>query len=332
MRVSMVKVSIAIATYNGETYLEEQLNSFLTQTRQPDEVVISDDCSTDGTLEIIRAFAAKASFDVVYSSNEKNLGFVESFNEALRRCTGDLVFLSDQDDVWFPEKIATMTELAKKTPHAMVLMNDAVLTDANLRGAGITRLDQLASLDLKASSFTTGCCIMIRRRFLDLVLPIPTESWTHDIWIVTLADMLDCRIIYRKPLQSYRRHDGNVSAGKAITFKKGRSVSRLIGQFHSLITAEHNLSPQIDRWVKRINALENLAGRWEPASEAQKIRDYIVERNLFVQALCRRNEIRQLHGVNRLFVGTRFLIDGGYAHFRGIRSLLKDLFFSSAIK
>ena len=99
-----LRISIAMSTYNGGKYLQEQLDSFLAQTSLPDELVITDDCSTDNTLEIIQAFAAMAPFEVRWEQNEKNLGYTGNFNQALMKTTGDLVFLSDQDDVWFPEK------------------------------------------------------------------------------------------------------------------------------------------------------------------------------------------------------------------------------------
>ena len=121
---SPLKISIAMATYNGAAYLQEQLDSFLAQTRLPDEVVITDDCSTDETLEIIKGFEESAPFNVHWEQNEHNLGYTGNFNKALIKTTGDLVFLSDQDDVWFRDKLEQVERYAAEHPAALVLMND----------------------------------------------------------------------------------------------------------------------------------------------------------------------------------------------------------------
>ena len=120
-----MKISIAMATYNGARYLRAQLQSFVDQTRQPDELIIKDDCSTDGTETIVREFGKTAPFKVEFHRNQQNLGYCGNFNAALMRATGDLVFLSDQDDVWFPEKIEHMIGVAERHPEALVVMNDA---------------------------------------------------------------------------------------------------------------------------------------------------------------------------------------------------------------
>jgi glycosyltransferase involved in cell wall biosynthesis len=104
--ICTMKTSIALATYNGEKYVEEQLDSYLTQTVLPDELIVSDDCSTDATQQMLGAFAKKAPFRVVLLCNIENVGYGQNFSRALSQTTGDLVFLSDKDDVWFPEKIA----------------------------------------------------------------------------------------------------------------------------------------------------------------------------------------------------------------------------------
>lgn len=100
-----MKISIAMATYNGAKYLQEQLDSFVTQTRQPDELVVCDDGSSDATVEILRHFAAGAPFAVEIHENEVNLSHAKNFEKALSLCGGDVIFFSDQDEVWFPEKV-----------------------------------------------------------------------------------------------------------------------------------------------------------------------------------------------------------------------------------
>src|SRR5215217_2190591 len=101
-----MRISIAMATYNGAGYLQEQLESFLSQTRQPDELIVCDDGSGDATLDILERFRQSVPFAVQIHRNETRLGFTKNFEKALLKCSGDLVFLSDQDDVWFAPKVA----------------------------------------------------------------------------------------------------------------------------------------------------------------------------------------------------------------------------------
>lgn len=206
-----LKISIAMATYNGGKYLREQLESFLAQTRLPDELIITDDCSTDDTLAIIQDFASSAPFEVFWEQSEKNLGYTGNFNKSLLRTTGDLVFLSDQDDVWFPNKIECIEHYSIKYPKDLVLMNNAALTDENLNDSGYTKLEQIKSAGLSDSSFVMGCCAAVRRELLNLCLPIPSRFKAHDDWIVKMAEGIERKRIFKDVLQYYRRHETNKS-------------------------------------------------------------------------------------------------------------------------
>ncbi len=215
-----MKISIAMATFNGEKFIDEQLNSFLSQTRLPDEVIVTDDCSSDRTEEIVRAFSEKAPFEVLFSRNEHNVGYCANFNNALKKTTGDLVFLSDQDDVWFPEKIDRISALAEKKPHVMAFMNNAELTDADLSPLGTTKLGQLYSAGFGSDSFVMGCCMAVKRDLLDLSMPIHSKFKSHDGWLSWFADGLGGKLIIDEVLQYYRRHNSNASWFVANSTKK----------------------------------------------------------------------------------------------------------------
>ena len=206
-----MKISIAMTTYNGEKYISEQLESFIAQTRQPDELVITDDCSTDKTMDILREFKKKSPFDVKIYSNKLNLGYTQNFNKSLQLCSGDIVFLSDQDDVWFSNKIEYMVRLSKRFPNKMVFMCDTEFTDAKLKPMNITKQFQIKSLGSNMSRFVTGCCIVVKRNFLNQILPIPKEFKGHDNWIVYIADKLNLRYVDSEVCQYYRRHGENES-------------------------------------------------------------------------------------------------------------------------
>lgn len=206
-----MRISIAMATYNGAKYLQEQLDSFLYQTRQPDELVVCDDGSTDATLEILEAFREQAPFDVRIYHNESNLGYIKNFEKALSLCTGDIIFLSDQDDVWFCNKVEKMTSILAIRHDIFVLQTDMVLADENMNPTRHTQLGNILALGHSPDTFLTGCGTAIRKEWLDLALPIPAEVAAHDNWIHRLALTLGVRALHEKPLQYYRRHGDNAS-------------------------------------------------------------------------------------------------------------------------
>jgi glycosyltransferase involved in cell wall biosynthesis len=206
-----MRVSIALASYNGAAFIAEQLDSFAGQSRLPDEVIVSDDRSGDGTRDIVAAFAARAPFTLRLVVNESRPGLVGNFSNALEHATGDLVFLSDQDDVWAPGKIARMTALAQAYPDALCLMNDAWLADGALVASGRTKLGEIRAAGLPESAFVMGCCAALRRELLDFALPIPSLMRAHDNWLVGIADQAGRVHRVAEPLQYYRLHGGNTS-------------------------------------------------------------------------------------------------------------------------
>jgi glycosyltransferase involved in cell wall biosynthesis len=230
-----MKISIAIATYNGQDFILEQLQSLVSQTIRPDEIIISDDNSTDDTVDLIEKFSVGAPVLIKVYKNKKRLNYARNFNEALKRTTGDLVFLCDQDDFWFPEKIETICELAGRYKEFQVFMNDAILADLNLNPTNLTKFNQIISSGLGKESFVMGCCAAVRRDFLDFVLPIPSELSSHDNWIVEIADGMKLKYFDARPLQLYRRHDGNTSQFIGnYTFKVNSLFRRLVGLLNAL--------------------------------------------------------------------------------------------------
>jgi glycosyltransferase involved in cell wall biosynthesis len=123
-------ISVAMATYNGETYLDEQLDSLAAQTRPPDELVVRDDGSEDGTVDVLHAFARRASFRVEVLAGGPRLGYAQNFMAASRACSGDLVFFADQDDLWRPTKLARVAQQVRRgQPRAV--FHDVTLVDGD---------------------------------------------------------------------------------------------------------------------------------------------------------------------------------------------------------
>jgi glycosyltransferase involved in cell wall biosynthesis len=206
-----IKLSIALATFNGEKFLNAQLESIENQSVLPHEVIVSDDCSTDKTLSILEKFKNRAPFTVKIIINTNNVGYTQNFAKAICATTGELVFLCDQDDHWYPNKIEKMLEVVSDKPDYMVYLNDAELADSDLNPIGKSKLASMAALKLPEQFFIMGCCAVIRQEFLDRILPIPSEVEGHDDWIVGIAGALGLKYILNRPLQIYRRHGQNAS-------------------------------------------------------------------------------------------------------------------------
>ncbi len=159
-----MKTSIAMATFNGAEYLQEQLESFLAQTRLPDELIVCDDGSEDDTLAILHAFQKTAPFHVEISENQTRLGCTKNFEKAASLCTGDLIFFSDQDDVWFENKLEVMIQFMENHPQVMVAVNDAEIVDEKLLPSGLLKSHQVLALGLQITSMHPGCCMVFRSK------------------------------------------------------------------------------------------------------------------------------------------------------------------------
>lgn len=214
-------ISVAMCTFNGERYLQEQLDSIAVQTRPPDEMVICDDRSQDGTPQIVRAFAARALFPVQFVVNEQNLGSTKNFEKAITLCQGNIIALSDQDDVWHPEKLRRMEEAFAADPQVGLVFSDGHIVDQNLRPLGarlrdsapITRVqEQLVRRGrcfeaLLMHNIVTGAAMAFRAGPRSLFLPIPNDvPLIHDGWIALIVSAISGAAFLPEPLISYRQH------------------------------------------------------------------------------------------------------------------------------
>lgn len=219
---AQLTVSIALCTYNGKAYLPAQWQSLLDQQQRPNEVVISDDLSTDGTADLIQQLAADAPFPVHVLKNSARLGSNKNFERALAACTGDLIFICDQDDFWLPEKINTLTSHMQQHPTTQVAFCDAYVTDEELNGRKgrfweEVRFDKRAqhrwqlgeSMEVMLDgNRVMGCAMVLRRSFLSTTLPIPADvpGYIYDGWIALVASALKAIDFIDQPLQLYRTH------------------------------------------------------------------------------------------------------------------------------
>jgi glycosyltransferase involved in cell wall biosynthesis len=216
-----VKLSIAMCTYNGADFLPAQLDSIITQTRPPDELVICDDGSTDDTSSLLKRFAAESGAPVSLHFNEQNLGSVKNFEKAIGLCTGDLIALSDQDDVWRSDKLQLIEESFQSYPEAGLVFSDAEVVDENLQPLNRRMWDEVGfdeqkrklvrlgrAFEVLITGWTvTGATMAFRSRFVPLALPVPDQiAMIHDGWIAVTIAAVARMIMIEEPLIEYRQH------------------------------------------------------------------------------------------------------------------------------
>ena len=206
-----MKISCALATYNGAEFIEEQLDSILTQTVPVDELIVSDDRSYDDTLTIIEKVLSKSHINFSIIRNKEKLGCYRNFENAITYSSGDIIFLSDQDDIWFPNKVEIHLKHHLDRKDILAVTNNCLISDKNFNTFGNTKLDNLKLLGKNYKSFVMGCCCSIKKNFLNAALPFPDSFSGHDNWLCELADYAEKRIFIEDTLQLYRQHDSNDS-------------------------------------------------------------------------------------------------------------------------
>lgn len=242
-------ISVCMATHNGEKYIKEQIKSILSQLSSGDELIISDDGSTDSTLDIIRGFN-DSRIKIFLQTSPKNLLSHEyatlNFENALRNAKGDFIFLSDQDDVWVDNKVEVSMNYLKVYDY---IVSDAFVTDAMLNIVSKTRFTKEEKvyfnkfLAVVLSTPYQGGCAAFKRCVLEKALPFPKGLQSHDRWIGNVAAFYFKYKIIPEKLIYYRRHEtttsstfgtGGRSAGllKTISYKLGyiKGLLSIIGK------------------------------------------------------------------------------------------------------
>lgn len=216
----MKKIDILMATYNGEKYIKEQIESILSQTYKNFNLIISDDASTDKTLEILKQYEQKDNRIIVYSQ-EKNLGIVENFEFLLKKVENEFFMLADQDDIWDVDKVEISYDKMEAENADLVYSNLAVV-DKNLNilsnsywklkgfDKKVKKYNNFESLYL--NNYITGCTMLCKSKWIDKILPLPKESEfvIHDYWIALIVSMNGRLSFIEQPLIKYRQHTDNI--------------------------------------------------------------------------------------------------------------------------
>jgi len=322
-----VSVSVALCTRNGARFVEAQLRSILDQTILPTQIVVSDDASTDRTIEIVESVVARwrashveESLDLVVLINDQPLGVTRNFEQAVLRTDGDLVALSDQDDVWLPTRLERMVTEFTERPELLLLHSDAYLVDGTgFRSGGtlfgaldvsqqmITSIHQGSALNvLMKRNVVTGATTIFRRSLLDRAIPFP-DGWLHDEWLAVLAAAVGQMDVLEHPLIEYRQHGANEIGATRLSFvDKVRKV----------------FSPGATRNARLLLRAESLAARVDDLSESQSLQEMVTEK-LAHEATRSSLGVRRL---DRLSPILRELRTGRYERFgRGTVDAVRDL-------
>lgn len=252
-------ISIAMCTYNGEKFVLEQLESFVHQTVLPDEIVIFDDNSTDNTVDIVRKFKDNAPFDVRIFCNSSSVGVVHNFALAIEACNGEYIFLSDQDDVWLPDKIEiTMNKMLYieanlGDEHPICVHTDLkvvneelnIMSNSFFKYQGVYHLykkrEQIKVLPVQ--NFVVGCTVLINKAMKDAALPFPENVVMHDHWLSLIAACAGTLEFIDVPTINYRQHTSNtVGAHKLVSFSnfqylvdKDRIRKNILAKYYQLL-------------------------------------------------------------------------------------------------
>jgi len=204
-------VSVVIATYNGERFLREQLDSIIAQTYKPIEIVAVDDCSTDNTVAILNEYANQSgNFRVI--RNPQNLGYQKNFEKGFTLAEGDYIAPCDQDDIWLPGKIEVLVDNIGN--HPIAYCNSAFIdSNGRLMGGRMSDIKTLTDFDdplmYVVGASAPGHAMLIKKQVAMAAMPFP-ELLSHDNWLGFVATFFGCVKFVDEVLVHYRRHDSNV--------------------------------------------------------------------------------------------------------------------------
>lgn len=322
-------ISIAMCTYNGSRFLQEQFNSLLAQSHLPDELVICDDCSQDNTINIIEAFSQQTPFPVRIYKNPQNLGFAKNFEKAASLCSGDIIFFSDQDDVWLPDKLKRIYQVFLNDSTIGLVFSDASIVDINLNDLGYSLWD-IYCLNKNGNKFflpetfipyfflhtaIAGCTTAIRADLCRVLSPLP-DHWAHDQWFPFGASILSSVALLCDKLIKFRQHKNQLYGNRKPNF-----ISKLIN-YSRPINNNYKVSCLRDKliWLEaiiRITNDENISSN----NVKKLIKSYLNHKHIRYNLPGSR--------VKRIPFILKELLSGNYhCYSNGLSSLAKDIFIN----
>lgn len=312
-----IKYTVIICTYNGEKYISKQLESILAQTRPVDEIIVSDDSSTDKTVQCVRKILKKSEIPYFISVNEKNMGVVRNFYEATKRATGDYIFLCDQDDIWMNNKISVFDNyIIRSTPCPLMIFSDGLLINA-FDQISKKRLWEEVNFEPKKlkhrsimqlllnHNFVTGSASAVSRNLTKELDNVP-DDWLHDSWLAILAASRNSLAFIPEVTYYYRIHDSNVV---------GIQQRSLFEKVHSYFSFRGKIGRIRENEYKHFSALE----KYTASEEYNEITDCIS----FWRTL---TEIRNMKRSSAMWWIVKHAIKGDYdRYYTGFRGAIRDI-------
>lgn len=320
---STPRISVALCTHNGASYVEEQLLSILEQQPAPTQLVVSDDASRDDTIDRVRAVAARyPSVQLTVFENTPPLGVTKNFEQAIRACTGDLIALSDQDDVWHPGRLALFAAQFAAQPTVSLIHSDARLVDGagaplghTLSGALGVGAGEVASIHsgdafsvMLRRNLVTGACTVFRRSLVEFAAPFP-PSWVHDEWLGIIAAAVASTDFVEQPTIDYRQHGSN---------QIGATKLSLAGKFGRMMEPRRDRNARLEtNMTVLVDRLQRLGARVsdEKVNRALAKLEHERMRNALPEA-----RLRRIPNVARAFAAGHY---GRYS--RGPLDAVRDL-------
>lgn len=315
-------ISVVMCTFNGEKYLQEQVESILRQTRMPSEIIVSDDGSSDGTVVLARGLLkARPDIRLVITTRKAPLGPAANFSSALSLAKSPLIALADQDDVWHPTKLETLGRVLEQDATLLLTHSDAALVDEDGRRTGslshalaMTRSERRALSSgsalaaLLRRNLVTGATVMVRSELLQVALPVP-EGWVHDEWLALVAALHQGVAFVDEELIDYRQHGANqIGASRLNAAEAGARL-------------RENRSAFFARKALRNKALTDLVAR-QPSWLRAQDRDALsskIEHDQWRSGLPEKHLRRALPVIGRW-------LSGHYSRYaRGLVDVLRDL-------
>ena len=317
-----MRISVALCTYNGAKFLEEQLGSIARQTVLPWELVVCDDASSDETLAILKTFSLRAPFPVRLTENSRCIGYVRNFEQAMIRCRGDVVVTCDQDDVWLPNRLARILP-GFADPRVGMVVCDAKIVSEGLSDSGQTLWRRTGfrrifhKWSVKSSDQTRclleanpvfGVTMAIRRGDVDQAVPIPT-CWPHDNWLSLIAAVTSGITLVDEPLVLYRQH-----SQQQAPFRLTSNTVKPLPTFEwcQVVADEYEML------VSRLKTIP---------STNQDALSLVVAKTTHLRRRARQKEKGRLM---RVLAGLIELVNGGYGRYsNGWRSFARDVVSSA---
>jgi glycosyltransferase involved in cell wall biosynthesis len=320
-RAARSTISVALCTLNGALYLREQLASIFAQTRRPDEIVVCDDNSGDGSLQLASDMLRESGIVHRLVENATRLGVRGNFEQAIRLCEHEIVAFSDQDDVWYPDKLARLEAELLRSPAAVAVFSDARAVDVVGKPLGFSQWEACFFEPNVRAAFrrdlfpllvrypvVCGATFAVRRAFALRCLPIG-DGWIHDEWISILcAAMARVRFVDAE-LVDHRLHAGQAIGLLAPTLRARFSKSKALNASY------------FEEQIRRFRVLEERLQRWTPRPPSAVL-DRVAQKLAFLEG---RFQIRAGR-VNPWVMATSQLVTGSHHRFaQGFKSWLADV-------